>query len=98
MEISDYRSEEVGLYARTNRRPVNFKNYLESEHARRRYWARNFVAWPQFSSFQPNIGHHILADWERRDKLLHLITQNIDRLHTKAGSTKVVELHGTTHK
>ncbi|MFM8393830.1 MAG: SIR2 family NAD-dependent protein deacylase, partial [Acidobacteriota bacterium] len=44
---------------------------------------------------QPNAGHLAFADLERRGKLLALITQNIDRLHQRAGNTGVIELHGT---
>ncbi|HOM97924.1 MAG TPA: NAD-dependent deacylase [Acetomicrobium sp.] len=43
---------------------------------------------------KPNMGHEILAKWERRGLLLGIITQNVDRLHQQAGSTKVYELHG----
>jgi NAD-dependent deacetylase len=43
----------------------------------------------------PNIGHEILAQWEKEGKVRHLITQNIDGLHQKAGSQNVIEFHGT---
>jgi NAD-dependent deacetylase len=43
----------------------------------------------------PNIGHEILAKWESEGKVTHIITQNIDGLHQKAGSEKVIEFHGT---
>ncbi|MEH7503525.1 NAD-dependent protein deacylase [Neobacillus drentensis] len=43
----------------------------------------------------PNIGHEILAKWEREGKVIHIITQNIDGLHQKAGSNNVIEFHGT---
>ncbi len=36
---------------------MNFQEFLKSHEARKRYWARNFVGWPQFSSFQPNSSH-----------------------------------------
>lgn len=45
--------------------------------------------------FQPNITHKVLADWEKKGKLLAVITQNIDGLHQKAGSKTVWELHGS---
>ena len=45
--------------------------------------------------FSPNITHHVLAEWERRGKLMAVITQNIDGLHQKAGSKQVLELHGS---
>ncbi|MEH7309083.1 NAD-dependent protein deacylase [Neobacillus drentensis] len=43
----------------------------------------------------PNSGHEILAKWEREGKVSHIITQNIDGLHQKAGSKNVIEFHGT---
>jgi len=43
----------------------------------------------------PNKGHEILTKWENEGKILHIITQNIDGLHQKAGSQKVIEFHGT---
>jgi NAD-dependent deacetylase len=43
----------------------------------------------------PNIGHEILAKWEKEGRVSHIITQNIDGLHQKAGSKNVIEFHGT---
>jgi NAD-dependent deacetylase len=43
----------------------------------------------------PNSGHEILARWEEAGKVNHIITQNIDGLHQKAGSKNVIEFHGT---
>ena len=43
----------------------------------------------------PNKGHEILAKWEREGLVSHIVTQNIDGLHQKAGSKKVIEFHGT---
>lgn len=45
--------------------------------------------------FSPNITHLKLVQWEREGKLLGIVTQNIDGLHQKAGSSKVFELHGS---
>ncbi len=42
----------------------------------------------------PNPAHHTLANWEKNGTLKSLITQNVDGLHRKAGSTKVIEVHG----
>ncbi|RSD25585.1 NAD-dependent protein deacylase [Mesobacillus subterraneus] len=43
----------------------------------------------------PNKGHQILAKWEEEGRIEHIITQNIDGLHQKAGSKHVIEFHGT---
>lgn len=95
--IPDYRSEGVGMYARTNHRPVQHIEFVRSAAVRQRYWARNFIAWPRFSGFQPNRTHEALARFERAGRLSGLITQNVDRLHSKAGSRTVLELHGHGH-
>ena len=47
---------------------------------------------------QPNAAHRKLAEWERQGKLKAVITQNIDGLHQKAGSRKVLELHGSVQR
>ena len=44
---------------------------------------------------QPNAAHKKLAEWEREGRLSAVITQNIDGLHQKAGSRRVLELHGS---
>ncbi|CAL1673076.1 unnamed protein product [Lasius platythorax] len=96
--IPDYRSAEVGLYARSNHKPVLYKEFCGSQAIRRRYWARNYVGWPRFSSLKPNITHEILKDLESVGKVGCIVTQNVDNLHSKAGSKKVIELHGTAFR
>ncbi|XP_055902739.1 NAD-dependent protein deacylase Sirt4 [Eupeodes corollae] len=93
--IPDYRSAGVGLYARSNHRPVQHMEFVKSQAIRQRYWARNFVGWPTFSSTEPNVTHHALARFEREGRIQGIVTQNVDRLHTKAGAKNVVELHGS---
>ncbi|XP_064152356.1 saxiphilin-like isoform X5 [Anguilla rostrata] len=96
--IPDYRSEGVGLYFRTERRPIQHAEFLRSSQARQRYWARNYVGWPQFSSHLPNSAHLALRNWEALGKVHWLVTQNVDALHSKAGQQKLTELHGCTHR
>lgn len=97
--IPDYRSEGVGLYARTSRRPIQYQDFVNKEATRKRYWARNYVGWPRFSSFLPNAVHITIKDLEiKHEKVCCVVTQNVDRLHTKAGSNHVIELHGSAFK
>ena len=96
--IRDYRSEGVGQYAVSDQRPIQYQEFLNNPKKRHRYWARNFAAWPTFSSFKPNISHQIISDMEKYGNLEWLVTQNVDGLHSKAGSVKVTELHGTTSR
>lgn len=95
--IPDYRSAGVGLYATSKSRPVVFQQFVKCQETRIRYWARNFVGWPRFSSMLPNYGHNFLKKLEDDKKTIHIITQNVDNLHTKAGSKNVLELHGTAY-
>ena len=44
---------------------------------------------------KPNVGHELIAKWEREGYIKGLITQNVDRLHQQAGSVNVAELHGS---
>lgn len=55
--IPDYRSEEVGLYARSNHKPIQHQEFVKYPKVRQRYWARNFIGWPRFSIIEPNITH-----------------------------------------
>ena len=47
---------------------------------------------------QPNAGHKALATWEDNPRFQKIVTQNVDRLHSKAGSHEVIELHGTAYE
>lgn len=95
--IPDYRSEGVGLYARSTSRPVQYNEFIRSPDARKRYCARNFVGWPRFSNCQSNFTHIALSRFERDGRLSGIVTQNVDRLHSKAGSQNVVEVHGSAY-
>uniref|UniRef100_A0A0M3INK0 Deacetylase sirtuin-type domain-containing protein n=2 Tax=Ascaris TaxID=6251 RepID=A0A0M3INK0_ASCLU len=96
--IPDYRSEKVGQYARTNYRPVDHTDFMRNESWRKYYWSRNLVQYPSFSRSKPNIVHKTIAEWEKSDRFTWLITQNVDGLHTEAGSKKVTELHGCSRR
>lgn len=87
--IPDYRSP-----GRAPRRPVQHREFLGSAAARRRYWARSAAGWPRFRAAAPNPGHRALAALEAAGALQGILTQNVDGLHGRAGSRRVVELHG----
>lgn len=89
--IPDYRGE--GAPARM---PMTLDRFLAgADDDRRRYWAGGELGWAHFSSRLPNAGHQALARWEAAGALTGIVTQNVDGLHHKAGSTRVIELHGT---
>ncbi|MCG5432487.1 NAD-dependent protein deacetylase [Mycobacterium sp. MYCO198283] len=75
--------------------PMTIRQFTTDPVFRQRYWARNHLGWRHMADTQPNAGHRALAELERRGLLTGLITQNVDLLHTKAGSRDVVNLHGT---
>lgn len=85
------------MFARTDHRPIQHLEFIRSLRTRQRYWTRNFIAWPRFSAIQPNATHFALARFEAEGRLSGLITQNVDRLHRKAGSKNIIELHGHTY-
>ncbi|HKP52246.1 MAG TPA: NAD-dependent protein deacetylase [Chloroflexia bacterium] len=89
--IPDYRSPN-GVWSK--QAPIYYADFVRNPAIRRRYWARSLNGYGRFRDAQPNMGHLALAEMERAGKLHYLITQNVDRLHTKAGSQRVIELHG----
>lgn len=89
--IPDYRGP--GTRARA-RNPIQHREFVTNPTARVRYWARSAVGWPRFSAFTPNPAHEALAVLEREGWVDGVLTQNVDRLHQRAGSRDVVELHG----
>lgn len=90
--IPDFRSPG-GIW--TRHRPVEYQEFLTSREARVRYWRLRVELWEQFADAPPNEGHRALAAMERRGLLRGVITQNIDGLHQAAGSSRVLEIHGT---
>ncbi|MDO3398803.1 NAD-dependent protein deacetylase [Mycolicibacterium neoaurum] len=75
--------------------PMTIAQFRSDAVFRQRYWARNHIGWRHMDRTQPNAGHRALAALEAAGVLTGLITQNVDLLHTKAGSRTVVDLHGT---
>ena len=83
--IPDYRGP--GSPART---PMTYQEFVSGPAARQRYWARSHLGWGRMRSADPNPGHHALT----RLAPDLLITQNVDGLHERAGSPRLVALHG----
>ena len=74
--------------------PVTFQAFTGSEATRRRYWARSLVGWPTMAHARPGAAHHALAQLEAAGRIHLLLTQNVDGLHSAAGSQHTVDLHG----
>ncbi len=91
--IPDFRGPD-GVWKR--RQPVYYHDFMRSEVARIEHWDFKLEGWPAFRDARPNATHHAIVRLERAGKLLLLVTQNIDALHSRAGTSpdKLVELHG----
>jgi NAD-dependent deacetylase len=95
--IPDFRSPG-GIWTRY--RPVTFQEYMTSESARIEAWKRRLDGWEQYRKAKPNVGHYFVQALSLKEKLIGLITQNVDGLHSMAGlpDDKIVELHGSNRK
>jgi NAD-dependent SIR2 family protein deacetylase len=89
--IPDYRGPSGQLRARL---PMTIREFMSSEQARRRYWARSYVGWQRITRAQPNAGHLAVATMQQSGVVDSVITQNVDGLHQAAGARDVIELHG----
>eukprot|EP00451_Oxyrrhis_marina_P049740 CAMPEP_0204474938 /NCGR_PEP_ID=MMETSP0471-20130131/28067_1 /ASSEMBLY_ACC=CAM_ASM_000602 /TAXON_ID=2969 /ORGANISM="Oxyrrhis marina" /LENGTH=308 /DNA_ID=CAMNT_0051477383 /DNA_START=12 /DNA_END=938 /DNA_ORIENTATION=- len=92
--IPDYRSPH-GSYSKGHK-PIQNAQFMKSLDARRRYWARSTLGYPFLLSRAPTKAHYAVHALEARGLVCGVVTQNVDGLHTKAGSNPV-ELHGSLH-
>lgn len=90
--IPDYRSP-AGSYSKGHK-PMLQQQFLTQPGQRARYWARSLKGYRLFARVHPNPAHLALAALERSGHVQGIVTQNVDRLHQKAGSRRVLELHG----
>lgn len=78
-----------------NATPMHYDEFVGSPAAQRRYWARAYTGWARMGEAHTNPAHRALTALQRAGLVDGIITQNVDRLHVAAGSTDVVELHGS---
>ncbi|WP_263263742.1 NAD-dependent protein deacetylase [Pseudomonas sp. RIT-PI-S] len=93
--IPDYRDTEG---VRRGNAPMMHQEFVNSLSARKRYWARAMVGWHGVDDALPNPAHQALARLQAAGLITSVITQNVDGLHERAGSTEVIELHGNLHR
>lgn len=95
--IPDFRSAD-GLYNQQYRYPpetiISHSFYMREREEFYRFYKERMI----FPEAKPNAAHTKLAELEQSGRLSCVITQNIDGLHTAAGSKNVVELHGSVHR
>lgn len=95
--IPDYRGPN-GVWAR--QAIPHIDTMRTDDEARFQMWQDRRVRYPEMLAREPNAGHNAIAELEKSGRFLAVVTQNIDGLHQKAGSSseRVIELHGSTHQ
>jgi NAD-dependent SIR2 family protein deacetylase len=89
--IPDYRDAQ-GAWKRSP--PVQHRAFMSSLATRQRYWARSLLGFRAIENARPGPGHRALARLEAAGRVSAVITQNVDGLHQRAGSRRVIDLHG----
>ena len=94
--IPDFRSPG-GIWEKYDPSDFYFQKFISSETSREKYWKMSTEFWATLKDAQPNRAHRALKVLEDKGKVSAIVTQNIDRLHHKAGNSpdKVIEIHGT---
>ena len=92
--IPDFRGPQ-GVW--TRRQPVYFQDFMTSEAARIEHWDFKLEGWDGYRDAAPNAVHRAIVELEKAGKLLAVVTQNIDGLHARSGTSadRLVEMHGT---
>ncbi len=93
--IPDYRTHEVA-WKKYDASHFRYEAFLASEESRRRYWEMSEDFFHIVRNARPNAAHIALAELERLGRLERIVTQNVDNLHQRAGTSiaRVIELHG----
>jgi NAD-dependent deacetylase len=91
--IPDFRTPGEGIWEKVD--PMEVAHIDAFRHDPSRFWGFYRQRLRALADVQPNGAHRVLAELERRGLLEAVITQNIDTLHHKAGSERVIEVHGS---
>jgi NAD-dependent deacetylase len=91
--IPDFRSPGTGLWEKVDPMEVAHIDVFRSDPAR--FWSFYAQRFQTLDDKRPNRAHEVLAELERAGMLDAVITQNIDQLHSRAGSHELIEVHGT---
>jgi NAD-dependent deacetylase len=91
--IPDFRSPGTGLWTKVN--PMEVAHIDAFRRDPERFWGYYATRFESLADKEPNRAHLALAELERAGLLEAVITQNIDRLHARAGTQRLVEVHGS---
>jgi NAD-dependent deacetylase len=91
--IPDFRSPGVGLW--TKYQPMEVASLSVFRHNPEKFYQWLHPLAIKMHTAQPNPAHYALAELQKAGYLATIITQNIDGLHTRAGASHVLEVHGT---
>src|ERR671935_1392551 len=91
--IPDFRTPGKGLWETVD--PMLVATIEAFHRDTKRFWDFYRPRFHDLADKEPNPAHEALAEFERRSLLQAVITQNIDRLHRRAGSERVIEVHGS---
>jgi NAD-dependent deacetylase len=91
--IPDFRTPGKGLWEKVD--PMKVAHIDAFHRDTREFWRFYRPRFNELSDKRPNPAHNVLAELEATGRLDAIITQNIDRLHSKAGSDRVIEVHGS---
>ena len=90
--IPDFRSP-TGIWAEVD--PMEYASLRAFQSDAEKVWSFYAPRVEMLTGAEPNAAHHALAELEHRGFVQAIVTQNIDLLHTRAGSRDVVEVHGS---
>ena len=88
--IPDFRGEN-GIYTKSKKNVFDFESFKKDPDSFYLF-AKNFLM--TLKNSEPNSAHLLIKELEDKGKINYVITQNIDGLHRKAGSEKLIEIHG----
>lgn len=89
--IPTYR-DSAGTWLRSQ--PITHQEFVSDPRQRQRYWGRSLLGWPAVRDARPAPAHRLLVQLEALGAITGVVTQNVDRLHQRAGSQQVTDLHG----